>query len=167
MVIPPEKNSKEKRLIAYYIVNKKCNHPEEDELRNYLKRFLPDYMIPVAFVRMERFPLNANEKLDRAALPIPETSANQNYKAPKKRLEKRLAQIWSEELGLEEIGINDNFFELGGHSLSAARVISKINYRFKKEINLQSFYQAPTIKALASIIKTAKTVDQSSIVLEQ
>lgn len=167
VVIASDKNSKEKRLIAYYILNTSQQRITEQELKDYLKRFLPEYMIPVCFVPMEQFPLNGNEKLDRAALPIPQSSTTQPFKAPRKAVEKRLAQIWFEELGINKIGINDNFFELGGHSLSAARVISKINHRFKKVINLQSFYQAPTIADLTSLIKTAKTIDHRENVLKQ
>ena len=163
VVIASDKQSKEKRLIAYYLVNEQFKQIEVQELRDYLKRFLPDYMIPVLFVKMDHLPLNANEKLDRAALPVPQGTTNIDYKAPKKLLEKKLATIWSEELGIKYLGLNDNFFELGGHSLSAARVISKINHQFKKEINLQSFYQTPTITALASLVKKAKTVEHEDI----
>lgn len=163
VVIASDKSSKEKRLVAYYLVNDAENLPASAELRDYLQRFLPEYMIPVLFVRMDAFPLNANEKLDRAALPIPQEQTNTDYKAPKKLRERKLANIWSEELGIERIGVDDNFFELGGHSLSAARVISKINHQFKREINLQNFYQTPTISALSAMVKKAKRVEHESI----
>ncbi|WP_158617488.1 amino acid adenylation domain-containing protein [Legionella sp. km772] len=163
VVIASDKGSKEKRLIAYYLLKESEYHLETTELREYLQRFLPDYMIPVLFVKMASFPLNANEKLDRAALPVPQGPNNSDSKAPKKLLERKLAALWSEELGVQYIGIHDNFFELGGHSLSAARVISKINHQFKKEINLQNFYQTPTIAALSLIIKKAKRVEHESI----
>lgn len=166
VVIASDKYSKEKRLIAYYLTQEK-SALNDQELKKHLARFLPDYMIPSYYIKMEQFPLNANEKLDRAALPMPQESINPNYIAPKKLIEKKLAQIWQEELGIEKIGIYDNFFELGGHSLTAARVISKINYRFKKEINLQSLYQAPTIVALCPIVKTALRVDDIKIDLDK
>ena len=167
VVIASDKYVKEKRLLAYYLVHEGQIPPDEQELRTYLKRFLPDYMIPVLFIRLEQLPLNANEKLDRTALPVPQGSMNPYYKAPKKLLEKKLAAIWSDELGTDWVGLTDNFFELGGHSLSAARVISKINYQFNKEINLQSFYQDPTLEALIPIIKKAKKIKQPRIKLNE
>ena len=152
VVIASDTNTKEKRLIAYYLLNEIYTQPEIAELRDYLQGFLPDYMIPALFVKMDAFPLNANEKLDRAALPAPQEQSASDSKVPKRPLDKKLAEIWSAELGINSIGINDNFFELGGHSLSAARVISKIYHQFKREINLQSFYQAPTIAELSPLV---------------
>jgi amino acid adenylation domain-containing protein len=102
VVIASDKQALEKRLIAYYILNSNITKIEEQEVRAYLKRFLPDYMIPTLFVQMEQFPLNANEKLDRAALPVPEGLINPSYKAPKKPIEKKLAAIWSEALNLKK-----------------------------------------------------------------
>lgn len=158
VVLASDKYSNEKRLLAYYLLNEANTSLDSRELRSYLQRFLPDYMLPSLFIKMDSFPLNANEKLDRGALPIPQESSHTLYKAPKKLLEKRLVKIWSDELGLTNIGVDDNFFELGGHSLSAARVISKINHLFKREINLQSFYQAPSIAQLSLLVKKAPRI---------
>lgn len=140
----------EKRLIAYYIIHEQTLIPTAKELRDYLKTLLPEYMIPVAFVRVDNFPLNENGKLDRFALPVPQFAIHQHYLAPTTDLEKKLAEIWSEELGIKLIGVNDNFFELGGHSLSAARIVSKINKMLGKNISLYDFYQHPELRKLAA-----------------
>jgi len=155
-------NQKEKKLVAYYILHDEDTGLSDRQLRHYLNDYLPDYMMPEAFVRMQSFPLNANEKLDRAALPAPQFSASQDYLPPSSALEKKLAAIWSDELNLHPIGLHDNFFELGGHSLSAAKIISRINHSLGKDISLQAFYQAPSLAALSSLIKTSQSVKKTS-----
>ncbi len=160
VVIASDSYQKEKSLIAYYILNHKDSTLQVMELNNYLKRYLPAYMIPAAFIQIESFPLNANDKLDRASLPVPRFSATSDYIPAKTRLEKKLVKIWGEELGVEPIGLYDNFFELGGHSLSAARIISKINHSFKIEISLHDFYMSATIFTLIPIIKKAKKIEK-------
>ncbi|KTD23817.1 non-ribosomal peptide synthetase [Legionella lansingensis] len=157
-VLAFEQKNKEKRLVAYYVLKEQNSAVSVGELRQYLKRYLPDYMVPTTFVRMESFPLNANEKLDRLALPAPQFTASQHYLPPNTSLEKMLAHVWLEELEIKPIGLNDDFFELGGHSLSAARMISKINYTLNKEVTLHDFYQTPTIAYLVTLIKKAKTI---------
>ncbi|KTD16088.1 non-ribosomal peptide synthetase [Legionella jordanis] len=146
----------DKRLIAYYIPNDETLSLNERELKDYLKQYLPDYMIPGNFVEMQHFPLNANEKLDRFALIVPPISSGENYIAPRNHLEEQLAKIWASELGIESVGIHDDFFDLGGHSLLAARIISTINHSLKKEITLQQFYEFPTIAALSHLLKSVK-----------
>lgn len=156
----------EKKLVAYYILNDKANASEQ-QLRDYLQRYLPDYMIPVNLVRMEAFPLNANEKLDRSALPEPQFAASQHYHPTSTLMEKKLATIWSGELGINPIGLNDDFFELGGHSLSAARIISIINHQFGKEVRLSDFYQKPTIAQLAILIESTKETGKKRLSLNK
>ncbi|WP_065235440.1 amino acid adenylation domain-containing protein [Legionella brunensis] len=158
---------KNKKLVAYYVLKDLNNDVDGSDLRQYLQRHLPEYMIPVTFIKMDVFPLNANEKLDRSALPAPQFTVGQYYLEPKSTLEKMLAEIWSEELEIKPIGLKDNFFELGGHSLSAARVVSKINHQLGKEISLHDFYHAPTITNLAPLIKKAKTIRKRHRALSQ
>lgn len=146
----------ENQLLAYYIVKDATEALTNKQLRMYLQQHVPDYMIPRSFVRIESIPLTANGKLDKAALPRPQLIVNENYKEPISELEKSLAQIWSKELGVTNIGLEDDFFELGGHSLTAGRVISMINSLFGKNINLRDFYEAPTIAKLAPVIDKAK-----------
>ena len=133
------------------------------QIRQYLEDLLPNYMIPAAFVRVDFFPLTANGKLDRQALPIPRFTTNQHFLAPTTALEKTLAEIWSEELGVKLVGTEDNFFELGGHSLSAARIISKINSTLRKDISLREFYEASTIKKLIPVVYRAKSIEEKPV----
>lgn len=144
----------EKVLAAYYILNSESKPVMVKALRDYLKRYLPDFMIPVYFMSMSSFPLNANEKLDRFALPVPILSSSKEYLAPETDMEKTLANIWSEELGVDSIGLKDNFFDAGGHSLSVARIVSTINHDLARMISLQEFYQHPTVEELAKLLDT-------------
>ncbi|MDQ5909966.1 MAG: hypothetical protein QG599_2061 [Pseudomonadota bacterium] len=125
------------------------------ELRDYLARQLPEYMIPTSFVLMDRLPLTVNNKLDRQALPIPteeETSANLSgrYVAPRTVTEKALASIWADLLRLERVGIHDNFFELGGDSILSIRVIARAGEAGLK-LTAQDMYRYQTVAELALI----------------
>lgn len=140
----------EEHLVAYCILKQNHLNPSYTQMRKYLQQHLPDYMIPNNFVKLDYFPLTANGKLDHRSLPLPSLSGSQHYVAPKTRLEKKLAAIWSSELGIHLIGINDNFFELGGHSLNAARIVAEIRKNLKCNLNINDFYHAETIAALAA-----------------
>lgn len=146
----------EQKLIVYYIPKKDSIVINTTQLRRYLQKDLPEYMIPTGFVRMESFPLTANGKLDKSAFPVPLLATNHNYVEPVTVLEKKLTQIWYEELGVQLIGLYDDFFDLGGHSLSAARIISKINAELSRNIRISDFYKASNIATLASKIKKTK-----------
>lgn len=159
IVLVKENLLQEKQLVAYYIpVHNKVSSSVSD-FRHYLHNRLPHYMIPAAFVWVDSFPRTANDKLDIAALPVPQFLSAQHYVTPCTKLERELAKIWSAALGINPIGSQDNFFELGGHSLAAARIISAIEKSFKKEVALEDFYQAPTISMLATIIRKAKRIN--------
>jgi len=104
-------------------------------LRMRLRRQLPDYMVPSAFVRLDALPLTPNGKVDRKALPEPEERAESaDFVAPRTPAEEVIAQIWVEVLKLERIGINDNFFELGGHSLLAMRMMARVRESFQVDL---------------------------------
>ncbi|MEO1006559.1 MAG: condensation domain-containing protein, partial [Cyanobacteria bacterium J06638_38] len=137
----------DKRLVAYYIPREQL---DSQELRDFLKAKLPEYMIPSVFVELEVFPLTPNGKCDLKSLPSPnfEISAT-NYLAPRNSQEEILAKIWQEILNLEQIGIHDNFFELGGHSLLATQVVSKIRQSLAVELPLRALFEYPTIAELA------------------
>lgn len=142
------------RLVAYVV----WDAPEGNgnELREYLRKRLPEYMLPAAIVEIEEFPLTPNGKIDRRALPAPERSRSDletAFQAPRTRTEQVLASIWSEILKVDQIGIHDNFFQLGGHSLLAVRVISRIRVAFGLEVPLRSFFESPTIAECADQIE--------------
>ncbi|RKE92411.1 amino acid adenylation domain-containing protein [Xenorhabdus ehlersii] len=144
-------DGQDKRLVAYVLA-------ESDDglaasLREHLSALLPDYMVPAAFVCLTAFPLTANGKLDRRALPVPgeEDFARQVYEAPQGEIETALAAIWREVLGIEQISRHDNFFALGGHSLLAARVMNRVA-AFGVELPLVTLFMAPSLAAFAEKI---------------
>jgi amino acid adenylation domain-containing protein len=142
------------QLIAY-VVPKASMAPTERELRSFLKRTLPAYMLPAAFVVLDRLPLTVNGKVDQKALPPPnltvmgETSLSV---APTTSLEAALVELWMQLLGRKQVGIYDNFFELGGHSLLATQLVSRIRDRFQVEVPLRIVFESPTVAALAHTI---------------
>jgi amino acid adenylation domain-containing protein len=128
------------------------------ELRDYLSRSLPEYMIPSYFIRIEQIPLTPNGKVDRNALPVPEGDINTGraYEAPTNEIEENLVNIWKEVLGVDRIGINDDFFELGGHSLKAAGLAVKIHKSFNTGLTLGEIFEASTVKKMALLIAEAR-----------
>ena len=130
-------------LRLYQRVNNQPDAPEVRQLREYLEHHLPSALVPTYFVSLEQLPLTANGKVDRRALPLPDlsfTNLKQEFIAPRDATEELIAGVWSEVLGLKQIGIRDNFFELGGHSLRAMQVLSRINAIFKIELPLAALF---------------------------
>jgi thioesterase domain-containing protein/acyl carrier protein len=153
----------EKYLCAYLIAGSREQGAGGGELREYLSRTLPDYMIPSYFVFLETLPLTPNGKLDRRALPAPALISGSEYVAPGDEIEKKLAVIWAEVLGsgrdashATRIGIGDNFFDLGGHSLKATIMTAKIHKSFNVRIPLTEIFKTPTIRNLSEYIKKAQ-----------
>jgi acyl carrier protein len=116
-----------------------------------MKKSLPKYMIPSAFVFLDAFPLTPNGKVDRNALPAPSSQRAQqiSFVAPRTQLEQTIAAIWREVLKVDKVGLDDNFFDLGGHSLSIVKVHSKLCDHLKCNLTLVDLFQSPTIAALA------------------
>ncbi|GCF07282.1 non-ribosomal peptide synthase/polyketide synthase [Dictyobacter arantiisoli] len=142
----------QQRLVAYIICTNEATAPTVDELKQFLRQFLPDYMVPTAFVVLPIMPLTSNGKIDRRALPAPEeqhTSDNEQNAFAPSPLEELLIQIWRDVLSLKHINVHDNFFELGGHSLLATRLISRVRAEFQIEILLKSLFEAPTVAGMA------------------
>jgi amino acid adenylation domain-containing protein len=142
----------EKYLCSYIVSDREL---PVSELKAYLSEKLPDYMIPLFFVKVDRIPLTSNGKLDRDALPEPSLKAGGEYIAPRDKLDEELLKIWSKilNLGQEKISIDANFFELGGHSLKAATLVSKIHQKFNIKIKLIGVFERPTIRQLGRYIK--------------
>ncbi|RRV07264.1 amino acid adenylation domain-containing protein [Pseudomonas sp. v388] len=123
----------------------------QDQLRTYLKQSLPDYMVPTHLVLLDSMPLTPNGKLDRKALPKPDTSQlQQDYVAPQTELEQQLAGIWADVLKVERVGITDNFFELGGHSLLATQVVNRAQQLLQRTVPLRAMFEFNTVQGLAA-----------------
>jgi amino acid adenylation domain-containing protein/thioester reductase-like protein len=139
------------RLVAYIVSNSALTN----DLRSFLKEKLPEYMVPSAFVVLKAFPLTPNGKIDRLALPAPETikSETDTFVAPRNSVEEVLAGIWVPLLKLEKVGISDNFFDLGGHSLLIPQLLAKVRETFQIELTLRDFFDAPTIADLGKSIE--------------
>ncbi|TRU26493.1 MAG: amino acid adenylation domain-containing protein [Microcystis aeruginosa Ma_SC_T_19800800_S464] len=150
-VIVREDNLGDKRLVAYVVLQPEINLTT-NEIRQFLRAKLPDYMVPTAFVFLDTFPLTPNGKIDRRALPAPDLQNQGEYIAPRNPIEEKIAQIWAEVLKLQRVSIEDNFFELGGHSLLATQVISRLQETFEIVLPLRYLFESPTIAQLSGVI---------------
>ncbi len=135
------------------------------ELKEYLSRSLPGYMVPPYFMAVEKIPLTPNGKVDTKALPAPVICAPQEYEAPRNEIEARLVDIWSEILQVDKavIGINSNFFDLGGHSLKATLLAARIHEVFHVEVPLAELFINPTIRAISELAAVADWVKHQDI----
>ena len=147
-VIAREDQPGDKRLVAYVVPLLGIRLSIAAALRAHLGQSLPDYMVPSAFVVLDRLPLTPNGKLDRKALPAPDRTPSTLRRAPRTPQEEMLCALFAEVLGLERVGIDDNFFALGGHSLLATRLISRIRATLDVELAIRSLFEAPTVEAL-------------------
>lgn len=148
--------TKGKQIVAY-VVTKKDGEPTHEHWREFLKEWLPDYMIPGAFISIEKLPLTPNGKVDRsalAALEMLKPSASDNGSAAATtETERVIADIWAEILGVEQVGPSDNFFELGGHSLVATQIISRLRKKFKVELPFRVIFEEQTVRAIGQKIE--------------
>ncbi|WP_224247833.1 non-ribosomal peptide synthetase/type I polyketide synthase [Hyalangium gracile] len=148
----------DKQLVAY-VIPRTSPPPSTTELREFLSRKLPAYMVPGFFVVLDALPLNPNGKVDRRALPAPDGTRPelaQEFVAPRTPTEQALATIWKESLSLDRVGLDDDFFALGGHSLRALQVTARIRQQFQVEVPLRSFFSRPTLAGLADLLSRAQ-----------
>ena len=158
-IVVREESAEEKRIVAY-VVPKQDQSLSVDELREFLKQKLPDYMLPAAFVLISEIPLTQNGKLDTNTLPAPDTERPRlttAFASPSTDAERILAGIWSSLLGIDDIGINDNFFELGGDSILVIQVVARARQEGLRFTPKQLF-QHQTIAELAAVAGDSSTV---------
>ncbi|MDB4896570.1 MAG: non-ribosomal peptide synthetase, partial [Firmicutes bacterium] len=154
VVVAREHQPGDLRLVAYVVPAAGEGGADEliPRLRSHLRAALPEYMVPWAFVPLERLPLTPSGKVDRGALPAPEQgrmALEQAYAAPATETEQALAGIWEQVLGVPRVGVNDNFFSLGGHSLLATVLISRVRDALAVELPLRSLFENATVAELA------------------
>ncbi len=154
VAIVREDNPGDQRLIAYFVPTGE-RAVEVEQLRRLCKAKLPPFMVPSAFVSLEAFPVTANGKLDRRALPAPDgtrSAMTHAYEAPQTPVEQTLVSIWSEILGVSRIGLDDDFFDLGGHSLLAVKMLSRVYESFGLDLRLHAVFEHSTVRELAADI---------------
>src|ERR1700750_376835 len=144
------------QLVGYVVAAAGCSI-DVAALRAHLGSRLPDYMVPAAIVELDRLPLTANGKLDRAALPAPSVRGR-GLRLPRTAREEVLCGLFAEVLGVEGVGIEDDFFALGGHSLLATRLISRLRSSLEVEVSIRSLFEAPTVEALAKRLTDGRPI---------
>ncbi|MCB1853158.1 MAG: amino acid adenylation domain-containing protein, partial [Gammaproteobacteria bacterium] len=155
-----------KRLIAYLV--RSSSTLNLSEVRDQLRDRLPGYMLPAVWIELDSLPLTRNGKVDRTALPAPteqSSAETPSHVAPRNQIERQVAAIWCELLGLERVSVDDNFFDLGGHSLVASQVVSRIRDELQVDMLLSRFFKRPTVAGLAEQIQVAalsNTTDNGS-----
>jgi acyl carrier protein len=152
VVVSREDIPGDQRLVAYVVPS--GNSPIDVEgIRVNLRKKLPEYMVPGQFVVLDEFPMTPNKKVDRNALPRPDERAVEKTLAaspPENEVQTRIAEIWQNNLGIAQVGIDENFFDLGGHSLLAVKVHRDIKDALSCEITITDLFRYPTINALAN-----------------
>jgi amino acid adenylation domain-containing protein len=165
--------SGDKRLVAYLVAEGGSPLAVSD-LRNFLKSRLPEYMVPSAFIALEKLPVSPNGKLNRRALPSPDEAVSQaarEFVPPSSPVEEAIAEIFAEVLEIRDVGRNDDFFELGGHSLLATRVVSRLRDRFQIEMSPRLIFESPLVSELAArvsnlLLQTTSTDDMAAMLAE-
>jgi amino acid adenylation domain-containing protein len=150
----------EKRLVAY-VGHKQGEAVTPEQARKHLQEKLPGYMVPGQVVVLERLPKTPNGKLDRKLLPEPEPVVVRGRSAGNE-VERAVAEIWSEVLGVEEVGAEENFFDLGGHSLLATQILARVEARFLIPIPLAGLFESPTVAAMAQAVESGAAKKSTS-----
>ncbi|HEY7350649.1 MAG TPA: amino acid adenylation domain-containing protein [Ktedonobacterales bacterium] len=155
VVVAREDTPGDKRLVAYFVAGE-GDPPAHAGLRSFLKEYLPDYMIPSAFVMVEQMPLTPNGKVDRRALPAPDTDhlvRDEIGALPSTPMEIEVAAILAGFLKVEQVGLDENFFMIGVNSLLGTQAIARMNETFKVKLSLRTLFDAPTVRELAATIE--------------
>ncbi|MGD2085121.1 MAG: amino acid adenylation domain-containing protein [Candidatus Aminicenantes bacterium] len=169
IVMAKEDKRGDKYLCAYLVARVELN---VTELREHLLKYLPEYMVPAQFVELKQMPLTPNGKIDRKKLPEPDQNINSGvrYVAPQTQMEKKLEEIWKDELELEKVGIHDNYFNIGGDSIKSIRLINLVNQKLNTNLKIVDLYINNTIEKLANKLEnltpTPCDVDYNEALIE-
>ncbi|MFD3872116.1 amino acid adenylation domain-containing protein [Streptomyces sp. NPDC058623] len=143
----------DRRLVGYVEAEGDAR-PSQEELREHLRGFLPDYMVPSVIVRMDSLPLNTSGKIDRRSLPAPVVERTDgSYVPPRDALELEVAHVWEEVLGVSPVGLHDRFFDLGGHSLLVLRLMAEIEKRFGRQLPVAAIFRGATVERFARMLR--------------
>jgi acyl carrier protein len=167
-VIVREDTPNNPQLVGY-VVPEDGNSLEPRELTRFLKARVPGYMVPAAFMVLDALPMSSGIKVDRQALPPPDqtrTAAGAAYVAPSTPVEEKLTEIWSQVLGVPQVGVLDDFFELGGHSLLATQIASRVRDIYHVELPLRTLFDAPTVAELAVVVAQSLAEQESDDEIE-
>ncbi|MEV4743490.1 non-ribosomal peptide synthase/polyketide synthase [Streptomyces sp. NPDC049555] len=163
---PADNDGRDLRLIGYAVPEPDATLTP-DTLRGRLRALLPDHLVPAAVVVLPTLPLTAHGKIDRTALPDPDSPAPGVLSAaarPRTPREETLCALFADVLGLQEVGIDDNFFDIGGHSLLATRLVSRIRSTFDTDLPLRSLFETPTVTGLAGVLDTTQGAGRAPLV---
>ena len=169
-VVEAREDEQDSKCLVAYTVFELDQAPTISELRHFLGKKLPSYMLPSALVLLDALPLTPSGKVDRKALPAPEALRPElpvGYSMPQTEAEQAIAKVWQKVLKIEKIGVHDNFFELGGHSLLLVQINSKLRELFNTDLSLIEMFRYPTISALAEYFSQTCCNQQSSPVEEE
>jgi fengycin family lipopeptide synthetase D len=154
----------ERHLVAYLVADETCRLPE---VKKRLRQWLPDYMIPTYWMKLDQLPLTANGKVDKKALPTPQRRHDDAEKRqPVTATERRLIQLWQEVLNIPSIGVEDHFFHLGGHSLKANQLLLRIRKTFAVHLTFQDCFTYPTVKKMAAYIEQIEQTTEEALVCD-
>jgi amino acid adenylation domain-containing protein len=163
-VVAQEDKQGNKYLVAY-IVARPGHDLNSRGLREFLRSFLPEYMVPAMFVRLEKLSLSAHGKVDRHALPVPDaanTLRDEAFTSPRTALETEVGKIITDLLNAPELGVNDNFFLLGGSSFLGVQVIARVREKFGVEVPLRDLFERPSVAELAAQIDELRAAEEAS-----
>ncbi len=155
-----------RRLVGYVVCEEEASRQfNEENILAVLRKSLPDYMTPSVILNLQAMPRTQNGKLDRDALPAPESSparSERQFVSPKTTLENQLAALWATVLGIDCVSVTDNFFDLGGHSLSGLRLINRLRETIGKSVPLTAIFEAPTVRQMAELLEKQSSGERSA-----
>jgi acyl carrier protein len=169
IVVAPEINPGERRLVAYLVPAPEAR-PSLSELHEFLSARLPEFMVPAVFVVLQDLPVSPNGKVDRNALPVPDaanTLRDTRFVAPRTEVEATVANLLRQLLQIDQLDVEDNFFVLGGHSLLGTQLIVRVREAFGVELALRHVFEAPTVAGISAVIEQQVAANLESMTEEQ